>query len=284
MRSTCPVVTILIYRLVYRRTYSHITYLSMLPLIVGVALATLGSYSFTPAGFLLTLLGVVLASIKTVATNRLMTGALKLSAMELLLRMSPLAAAQCLVYAAVSGEVGAVFSALTTTTTTTPDSSSPSASAVTLTPLFLLGLLANAAVAFALNGVSFQTNKVAGALTMSVCGNLKQCFTILLGIVLFHVQVSAVNGVGMVIALGGAALYSKVELEMRKKKTEVVKVESEAEVAVPLISPPPRGASLLLPVVVEEKERRRAEEEKEETASSTLDPTSAAAASPAAVR
>lgn len=82
MRSTCPVVTILIYRIAYGRTYSTQTYITMIPLIFGVALSTAGDYYFTVIGFSMTLLGVVLASVKTVATNRLMTGSLKLSALE----------------------------------------------------------------------------------------------------------------------------------------------------------------------------------------------------------
>lgn len=201
MRSTCPVVTILIYRLVYSRTYSTQTYISMIPLIFGVGLATFGDYYFSVAGFLLTLLGVFLASVKTVATNRLMTGSLKLSAMEVLFRMSPLAAIQCLFYAAGSGELTKVREAA-------------SEGIFTTGLLFSIGL--NASMAFGLNLVSFQANKVAGALTMSVCGNVKQTLTILLGIVLFNVQIAPLNGLGMAIAVAGAAYYSKVELDRKK--------------------------------------------------------------------
>jgi hypothetical protein len=71
-----------------------------------------------------------------------------------------------------------------------------------------------------LNIVSFQTNKVAGALTISVCGNVKQALTILLGIVLFHVQVGALNAFGMLVTLAGAAWYSKVELDNKKNKSK----------------------------------------------------------------
>merc|ERR1712014_515943 len=78
MRSTCPVVTILIYRTLYNRSYSTPTYLSMIPLIFGVGLATAGDYYCTLIGFLLTALGVILAAVKTVATNRLMTGSVAL--------------------------------------------------------------------------------------------------------------------------------------------------------------------------------------------------------------
>lgn len=53
---------------------------------------------------------------------------------------------------------------------------------------------------------------------MTVCGNVKQCLTIALGIVVFGVRVSAWNGVGMGVTLCGAAWYSFVELRGRSKK------------------------------------------------------------------
>ena len=73
-------------------------------------------------------------------------------------------------------------------------------------------LLGNGMIAFLLNVSSFQANKLAGALTMTVCGNVKQCLTILLGIALFGVKVGFLNGIGIVIAVLGAAWYSCVEL------------------------------------------------------------------------
>ena len=69
---------------------------------------------------------------------------------------------------------------------------------------------------FMLNVTSFQTNKLAGALTLSVCGNVKQILTVILGIVLFKINVRPMNAVGMAIALGGAAWYSKVELDVKR--------------------------------------------------------------------
>ncbi|GAB1734710.1 hypothetical protein NU195Hw_g131t1 [Hortaea werneckii] len=203
MRSTCPVVTILIYRTLYNRTYSTPTYLSMIPLIFGVGLATAGDYYCTLIGFLLTALGVILAAVKTVATNRLMTGSLALSAMEVLLRMSPLAAVQCVVYAFLTGEVRDFHLAY---------------QEGQFSGSFGMALLANAVIAFSLNMVSFQANKLAGALTMTVAGNVKQALTIALGIVLFNVQTGLMNAVGMLITLAGAAWYSKIELDNKKAK------------------------------------------------------------------
>ena len=200
MRSSCPVVTVLIYRTAFGRSYQTQTYLTMIPLILGVGLATFGDYSCTLGGFVITLLGVVLASTKTVVTNRLMTGSLALSPLELLTRMSPLAAVQCFIYAITNGELQEVLSVSRTGTMSTT---------------FLIAVLGNSAVACLLNGVSFQTNKLAGALTMSICGNLKQCLTIVLGITLFNIQLTPLNALGLVIAGGGAAWYSVVELRQR---------------------------------------------------------------------
>ena len=203
MRSCCPVFTILIYRIYFSRIYSTATYLSLVPIIVGIALATYGDIYFTPVGFCLTLLGVVFASVKTVVSNRLMTGHLALPPLEILLRMSPLAAMQSLGYAFYTGEL-ANFVSYTV--------------AGNLTRRSLLALAGNGVLAFALNVSSFQTNKLAGALTLTVAGNMKQCLTILLGIMLFKTTVTRLNGFGMAVTMAGAVWYSKVELDTRGRR------------------------------------------------------------------
>ena len=131
-----------------------------------------------------------------------MTGALALSPLETLLRMSPLAFMQALLCALLSGE-------LTNFRKANPDGPSG---------MLMLALAGNGLLAFLLNVSSFSTNKVAGALTMTVCGNVKQCLTVLLGIVLFGVKVGFLNGMGMLVALGGAAWYSAVELRAKGQK------------------------------------------------------------------
>lgn len=205
MRSTCPIFAILIYRFFYGRTYSQATYISLIPVIFGVGLATYGDIYFTAVGFSLTLLGVVLSALKTVMSNRIMTGSLALPALEILLRMSPLAAVQSLLYAFATGEVSEFNAWVAEGNLTFPYTSA---------------LLGNGLLAFFLNVSSFQTNKLAGALTMTVCANLKQCLTVLLGILLFDVTVGVWNGAGMLVTLVGAAVYSKVELDSKGKKVE----------------------------------------------------------------
>lgn len=200
MRSTGPIFTIIIYRVYYSRSYAPATYISLVPIVFGVALTTYGDYYFTPIGFLLTLLGVVLAALKTVAANRLMTGGLKLPALELLLRMSPLAAAQSLFYAFLMGEFRGFFTW---------------AAEGNLTNSYSMALAGNGLLAFFLNIASLHTNKLAGALTMTICANLKQLLTVVLGIVMFDLKVGKWSLWGVAITLLGAAVYSKVELETK---------------------------------------------------------------------
>lgn len=115
--------------------------------------------------------------------------------------MAPLAAVQSLIYAYFTGEL---------------DRFADFVNNGDLTPHLTMALLGNGFLAFLLNITSFQTNKLAGALTLTVCANVKQCLTILLGVLIFNVQVNMLNGVGMLIALVGAAWYSKVEIDAKK--------------------------------------------------------------------
>ena len=219
LRSTSPLFTILIYRLWYQRSYALATYVSLLPIIFGAALTTYGDYYFTILGFFLTLLGVILAALKTVATNRLMTGNLKLPALELLYRMSPLAAMQSFLFATMAGELSGFAGWV---------------GQGNLTFSYGGALAANGLLAFFLNIASLHTNKLAGALTMSICANLKQCLTVLLGIIVFDTRIGVVSGYGMLITLAGAAMYSKVELQQKAKPAATVAIDPRDEAAEPL--------------------------------------------------
>lgn len=211
MRSTTPVFTVAAYRLLFGRSYSTETYLSLIPIVLGVGMTTYGEYYFTLAGFLLTFLGVVLAVAKTIATNRIMTGSLKLSPMETLMRMSPLAFVQALFISWISGELSGAAGQASAAV-----AGRSAAIGAGLSPTgMLVALLGNGVLAFALNVSSFTANKAAGALTMTVCGNVKQCLTVLLGIVFFHVTIGPLNGLGMLVSLAGAAWYSMVELRAK---------------------------------------------------------------------
>ncbi len=166
------------------------TYLSLVVIIAGVGLATYGDYYYTPLGFILTLLGAITAAMKTVITNRLQTGPLRLPALEILYRLSPLAALYTILYAAYTGELSSFREHAFRTSDGSLSTEKP------FTFVLLVALLGNGALAFFLNVVSFTANKRVGALTMTVAANLKQVLTIMVGVGFFRLQVGICNGVG----------------------------------------------------------------------------------------
>jgi hypothetical protein len=64
IRTTVPLFTVGIYRLWFSRSYSTATYLSLLPIVFGASLTTMGEYQYSTVGLLVTCLGVVLAAVK----------------------------------------------------------------------------------------------------------------------------------------------------------------------------------------------------------------------------
>lgn len=133
-----------------------------------------------------------------------MTGSLKLHPLDILLRLSPLAAFQSIVLAWLQGELTLVLRQY--------NDSYMSREIMTL-------LLLNGSLALLQNVSSFHTNKMAGALTVSVCGNVKQCATILLGIITFRTQMGILNGMGIAIVSGSSAWYSWIQLQQKKRAT-----------------------------------------------------------------
>ena len=204
VRATTPVFTILIYRVFFRGTYSCAVYWSLVPVVIGVGLATYGDYYASTAGLLLTILGAFLAALKTVATNRLQTAGLHFSALELLYRMSFLAVPQALVMSWLAGEMNipkvswSIAKRIAVDEMTAPTIPSGQVGC----------LILNGMMAFGLNIVSFTTNKKVGALTMTVAANVKQIMTIVLSQIVWHLHMGVVNAIGIALTLTGGALYA----------------------------------------------------------------------------
>lgn len=200
VRATCPVFTIMLSVIFLHKSYSTRIYLSLVPVIFGVALATFGDYYFTTYGFVLTVLGTLLAATKTIVTNRVQVGQLKLHPLDLLFRMSPLAFMQICFYSYTSGEFELLSLYVNEKMTST----------------VLWSLAMNGCIAFFLNIASFTANKKTSALTMTVAANVKQVLSVILAVLIFNLTITAVNGAGILITLAGGALYAFVDLEEKK--------------------------------------------------------------------
>lgn len=153
-------------------------------------------------GFVLTLIGTFLAALKTIVTNVIQVGRLKLHPLDLLLRMSPLAFIQCVLYAWATGELDRVRIH----------------SATNMTSSNAIALWINGLIAFGLNVVSFTANKKTSALTMTVAANVKQVLTIVLAVLIFNLNITPMNSLGIGLTLVGGALYARVEFDEKRKR------------------------------------------------------------------
>ncbi|KAG0148646.1 hypothetical protein CROQUDRAFT_41206 [Cronartium quercuum f. sp. fusiforme G11] len=199
VRATTPLFTILLSIIYLKKSYSIQTYISLLILIVGVGFSTYGDYGWTKLGLILTLLGTILASIKTIITNLIQVGKLKLNPLDLLLRMSPLAFIQCVIWSYWTGEMDRVRIY----------------GANEMNKQKAIALIFNGFIAFGLNVVSFTANKKTSALTMTVAANVKQVLTIVLAVFIFNLVITPTNLFGITLTLLGGAYYAKVELDRK---------------------------------------------------------------------
>lgn len=207
VRATTPIFTIIFCKLLLGRRSSWAKIISLSPVVVGVALTTYGDYYFTAWGFLLTLLGTILAAFKTIMTNVLQNPPTatriatflrfpRLHPLALLYLLSPPAFVQCICLAIYSGEMDRVQDYIAREMTTQKAT----------------GLLLNGFLAFGLNVVSFMANKRVGALSMTVAGNIKQVLTILLGVLIFNLTITSTNALGIILTIVGGISYGYVEL------------------------------------------------------------------------
>lgn len=206
VRSSVPAVILMLEYLMLGKVHSLGRKASLVPLICGVALSTVGEFGdiyFTYLGLALTLFGVVLAALKGVVTNMLMVGPLSLHPLEVISTMALPATIQCLIYGALFGE----FSGIKRFVVGLQEETS---AGLTLDdPLVsLLGKLAlNGFLAFLLNWVSFTANQKTSALTMTVIANVKQIASIALALYIFNTPVNLIRATGIVLTLIGAIWY-----------------------------------------------------------------------------
>ncbi|KAK7053052.1 hypothetical protein VNI00_004373 [Paramarasmius palmivorus] len=226
VRAVTPLFTIILSSLLLGTTSSRARIISLIPVVAGVGFATYGDYYYTKWGFFLTLLGAVLAALKTILTNvlqsppassgsssplakhfnlRSSSPALpKLNPLAFLHLLSPLAFVQCIIFAQLSGELTRIRHYAGT------EMSSGK----------LLAVAFNGCIAFGLNVVSFSANKKVGPLSMTVAANVKQVLTILLAVLIFNLTISTTNVLGILLTLLGGAWYARVEYTEKKRAKE----------------------------------------------------------------
>ncbi|RYH05433.1 hypothetical protein EON65_44700 [archaeon] len=195
-RALVPVIVLVVTMVYFKRAYSQERKWAVVPIVVGVATAFYGDMRYTTIGIVYTGFCVVLAALKAVIGGELLTGDLKLSEMDLLYKMCPLALLQLGTISILNGEVAAIMSNWDTLSV----SSAPQV-------VLLTGVLS-----FSLNVSSFIANKVTSPLTLCIAANIKQVLLVAFGTIYFGDHVSLINGLGIMIVIIGSYRYGVVTI------------------------------------------------------------------------
>lgn len=141
--------------------------------------STFGDYYFTPYGFFLTLIGTLLAALKTIYTHVLQSSPETMydcnnqsryprftNPLDMLLLLSPLAFVQCVLLAFFTGELSRV----------------QKYSSHEMSVYNVVALSLNGCIAFGLNVVSLSANRRVGALGMTIAGSSFESVSFFLGV------------------------------------------------------------------------------------------------------
>ncbi|EAX97806.1 Phosphate/phosphoenolpyruvate translocator protein, putative [Trichomonas vaginalis G3] len=220
VRAIIPMITMVFSFFFLNQKYGMQHILSCLIISIGVALSCMGEINLTLRGFIITVIGCILSSAKSISIKLCLSGQYTLKSADLLARISPFSAIEMFVLACVDGEPQHLLG----------PKSKYKASVVCIGFSLLSGVMA-----YFLNLTNFLATQHTSPLTVTIAGCVKQIVTIVLSVMMFDKHLTTSNIIGIIITTIGSTWYSFIGLNNnnKKRKTEVSGTEESNK---PLVS------------------------------------------------
>mmetsp|Transcript_41161 Transcript_41161/g.131737 ORF Transcript_41161/g.131737 Transcript_41161/m.131737 type:complete len:357 (+) Transcript_41161:322-1392(+) len=200
--ATTPMFTALFSVLILGKVETKETYLALVPVVVGIVLASNSEPLFHLTGFLVCMSATAARALKSVLQGLLLSSDVdKLNSMNLLLYMAPVSVVVLLPFVALmeSNPIGQVVANMKES------------------PHFLVLLFLNCFMAYFVNLTNFLVTKHTSALTLQVLGNAKGVVAVVVSILIFRNPVSATGMVGYTITVFGVIMYSEAKKRTGKQ-------------------------------------------------------------------
>ncbi|KAL4425236.1 hypothetical protein ABPG75_009252 [Micractinium tetrahymenae] len=205
--STTPAFTALLAFLLFREKETAHTYLTLIPVVVGIVIASNAEPLFDLLGFAACLTATSTRALKSVIQGRLLSDAAeRMDSLSLLGYMAPAAA---------------VF--LLPMTLFFEPNSLAQARELGQNWVFWALLLLNSAMAYAANLTNFLVTKHTSALTLQVLGNAKGVVAVILSLLYFRNPVNFSSLFGYGVTVTGVVMYSQSK-KAAKKQQQVEKL------------------------------------------------------------
>jgi drug/metabolite transporter (DMT)-like permease len=191
--ATTPFFTAILSRLFLCKEETRETYLALIPVVVGIVIASGYEPMFNSYGFAACATATFLRALKSVLQGFLLANEKeKLDAFSLLLFMSPIALA-------ILGLACSVME---------PNAFEVMSSQSTKVVSFKVALFLNCTLAFVVNLSNFMVTKCTSPLTLQVLGNAKSVLAVFISVMLFRNPISGIGMMGYCISVVGVYFYS----------------------------------------------------------------------------
>lgn len=191
IKSLTPATTALLQYVIFRSRLTRQASVALIPVTLGVALASLTELEFHFGGFLAALTSCFLTGLKFVLSSQMLAGKYKLDSINLLYYMAPPSAAFLLPMSFLfEGRFVASW-----------------AGSVERTSSDAMMLLLSGVVSFILNVALFVVLKATSSVTVTVAGNVKTIGVIGVSILIFRNRVTPLNFLGCLTAIMGCTWY-----------------------------------------------------------------------------
>lgn len=198
--ATTPFFTAVFAYLMTLKRESWLTYVTLIPVVTGVIIASGGEPSFHLFGFIMCISATAARALKTVLQGILLSSeGEKLNSMNLLMYMAPVAAMFLLPAVLImEKDVVGITIALAKQDVE-----------------FLWYLIFNSSLAYFVNLTNFLVTKHTSALTLQVLGNAKGAVAVVVSILIFRNPVSVTGMSGYTLTVIGVILYNEAKRQCK---------------------------------------------------------------------